>query len=162
MKISDEAVEAAANAVGKVAHTRDFNETARAALEAGAEYILKDMRRLSLHEIEMRDNPALMKAARTKMRKEARAVRAEENRLWAEQARLDLEAAREAMLADLNKHFPLIEDLLDDGYQVTCDATGCNFSTDRGHYGAIMTQWNGHIAEILSMSEAPSSPQERT
>jgi hypothetical protein len=155
VSIPNEALEAATAAIRGVAQTRDFRVMAESAIEAAAPYLLKDMRRLSLYEIEMRDNPELMRATRKKMRQEAREVRAEEKRLWAEQARFDREAAREAMEADLNKHFPLIEDHLDDGYEVTCDATGCNFATGIGHYGAIMSKWNGHIAEVLSIAGSP-------
>lgn len=141
MNIPNEAVEAAAEAMYEFKYdNKSWDEAkvpdtwrahALVTLEAAVPHILKQRRQ------------------------ESRAARAEARPLWEEQARLDREAARAAMEADLNKHFPLIEDWLDDGYQVSCDATGCDFSTDKGHYGAIMTQWNGHIAEILSIAGSP-------
>lgn len=209
VNIPNEAIEAAAEAMYEFKYeNRGWDEAkspdawrahALVTLEAAAPHLLKNMRQLDLYEIEMRDNPERMKAARSRMREETRAVRAEENKAWAEQTRLDQEgafdagftacahehtkqrqdptypitrinpyraeanslwavlarsdreAARAAMEADLNKHFPNLA-TWGDKYQVSCDATGCYFSTGIGYYGALMSQWNGHIAEILSIS----------
>lgn len=100
MSISDEAVNAAAQAIGEVAHTRDFHVMAESALEAATPHLIKNMRRLSLYEIEMRDNPERMNAMRRKMREEAKTARREQNKLRAEHFRRAQESAfKEGMLA---------------------------------------------------------------
>ena len=96
MSIRDEAVSAALKATNEGGFYHITGVSVVAILEAAAPHLLKNMRQLDLYEIEMRDNPERMKAARSRMREEARAVRAEENKAWAEQTRLDQEEAFDA------------------------------------------------------------------
>jgi hypothetical protein len=93
MNIHDEAVTAALKATNEAGYHHITALSVAAILEAAAPHLLKNMRRMDLHEIEMRDNPERMKKARSEMRKEVREIKREEIRQIRE------EAWKEGMLA---------------------------------------------------------------